>query len=48
VPVKDLAILMNTKLKNKNNFVYKYVGYIKGKMLVAKIPGVDIFLDIMV
>ena len=46
--VKDLAILINIKLKNKDDFVHKYMGYIKGKMIIAKIFGTDMFPNIMV
>ena len=48
VPVKDLAILINAKFKNKKDFIYKYAGYIKGKMMVVKIFGTDMFLDTMI
>ena len=46
--IKDLAILINAKLENKDDFIYKYIGYIKGKILVTKIPRADIFLNIIV
>ena len=48
VLVKDLAILINVKLKNKDDFVCKYMGYIKGKILITKIPRADMFLNIIV
>ena len=48
IPVKDLAILINIKLKNKDDLVCKYIGYIKGKILIAKILGADMFLNIIV
>ena len=41
-------MLINAKLKNKDDLIYKYIEYIKGKMLIAKISKVDIFLNIIV